>query len=66
MEGGGACNIHFCFFPHTYSRLPILNVIAARRPLKLDILIALLLYNLVFVQHFISSDVSIAIQFQDG
>ena len=44
---GGGCNIHF-FPPHTYCRLPILNVIAARRPLKLDILSSLLLYNLLY------------------
>ena len=41
--------IYIFVFLHTYCRLIILNVIAARRPLKLDILSALLLYKLLFV-----------------
>ena len=42
QRGGGACNMPLCFFPHTYCRIPLINDIAARRPLKLDILSALL------------------------
>ena len=38
MLRGGGCNINFCFFPHNYCSLPILNLIVAPRRVKLDIL----------------------------
>ena len=35
---GGPCNIHFCFFLCAYYSFRFLNVITAKRPLKLDLL----------------------------
>ena len=74
---GGPCNIHFCFFLWAYYSFSFLNVITARRSLKLattsfDIpatICSLVFYwvsfvptfRLLFIFKMVDSDVSIAI-----